>query len=401
MQRMKTVITLLSLLLLLSCGNIPVPKKSANSAPQRSAKPAEDSVAVVPMNKATVATTTVAKPEAKPKTKPESPPVDSVSISVEEHVDKGIDLLQNGEVAQAKSELYAALRRDPGNVTAVNLVHQINTSAEVYFAGENYFLYETHDGDTFSSVAGKFLNDPLKFYILAKFNGVSNPAALTEGRKIKIPGEKSKEPAVVTPEPAQSQQPNEKQIQYDLAKNYYDSGKYQIAIDILERFSNDNSKGTPFRDLLVLSYTKYADVLAKKADLLEAQTVLEKALSMQPRNAQLQKQMEALGVRQEADNQYQRGVEALQAGDKDKAYEYFRKALELQPDHALARKQIFHIKSQIVDAYYKKAMQYYSKQQLLEAVKYWDRVLELDPNHEMAKLYRARALELQQRLNNL
>ena len=362
-----------SLLFLLSCGTIPVPKTSSGNKPAK---------AGIDSRPAKVTTASAPAPEIKPAVAPEVKPLPSRqdTISVNDHVKKGILLLQNGEVAQAKAELFAALRRDPGNIDAVNLVHQINTDASVYFAGEDYFVYEIRAGDTLSSVAGKFLDDPLKFYILAKFNGVGNPATLTTGQKIKVPGEKNKQTETTAPATA-APKATESEIQYELASKYYEAGKYQVSIDILEKFSNAALKNTQYRDLLVLSYTKYAEELAEKADLLEAQTVLEKALSMQPRNSQLQKQLEALAVRREADREYQRGVDALQAGDKNKSYEYFRKALELQPDHLLARKQISTMKSELVDTYYKKAMQLYSKQQLLDAIKYWDKVLDLDPNH--------------------
>ena len=43
----------------------------------------------------------------------------------------------------------------------------------------------------------------------------------------------------------------------------------------------------------------------------------------------------------------------------------------------------------------------YRKQNLDKAIDLWDRVLALDPNHELAKLYRARAVELKVRLEKL
>jgi lipoprotein NlpI len=40
----------------------------------------------------------------------------------------------------------------------------------------------------------------------------------------------------------------------------------------------------------------------------------------------------------------------------------------------------------------------YRRQHLKEAISAWDKVLELDPDHELARLNRARALELQEKL---
>jgi tetratricopeptide (TPR) repeat protein len=151
----------------------------------------------------------------------------------------------------------------------------------------------------------------------------------------------------------------------------------------------------------VLTYTKYAKYLGNKANLLEAQTVLEKALSIQPYNSELQKQLKALENRVEADRQYAAGVEALKESDQEKAIDSFSQALKLKADHTLAKKQIVLLKTKFADSYHKKAMILYRKQQLDEAIKTWSRVLMLDPEHEMAKLYRARAIELKEKIERL
>ncbi len=47
------------------------------------------------------------------------------------------------------------------------------------------------------------------------------------------------------------------------------------------------------------------------------------------------------------------------------------------------------------------AMTEYRKQNLEKSIELWDAVLALDPNHELAKLYRARAVELKEKLEKL
>jgi tetratricopeptide (TPR) repeat protein len=391
---MKKYVIIPLLLFVASCGNIPVPK---NSAVFQTAPPLESE-----MKQPTDITAATSVDEDAPlveESKPSFAP--EKIVSVEELVQSGIVLLRRGQVTEAKTELYAALRKDPGNIEAVNLVHQINTDAEAYFAGEDFFSYEIQQGDTLSIVAKKYLNDPLKFFILAKYNDIHDSSEINVGRVIKVPGT-TKLPEAETKKVQKAEPKEDKNnAQFEVAQKYYETGKYQEAIDILEKSIRQHPQDIESRDLLVLTYTRYAETLTEKAELLEAQTMLEKALSMQPLNSKLQRQLEALEKRRKADQFYQIGMTALRAGDEDKAYGYFQKAIKLQPNHALAHKQIVSIKSDVINSYHKKALQLYSKQQLLEAVEYWDRVLEIDPNHEMAKLYRARALELQERLNNL
>jgi Tfp pilus assembly protein PilF len=391
---MKFIAMTLVLFISVACGHIPVPKNSDSSL----AKPMlqEEPAVMEPAESPVVAV----KQETTQNIEPAPQVPAEKSVSAEENVQNGVTLLLGGKVAEAKDELYAALRKDPGNIDAVNLVHQINTDAVAYFSGENFFRYEIKPGETLPIIAENYLHDPLKFFILAKYNDIQDSSQLGAGRIIKIPGKTSTETDAIKAQQTKATDVN-KNNQYALAERYYNAGNYREAIDVLEKSIKLTPNDIESRDLLVLTYTRYAETLTEKADLLEAQTMLEKALSMQPRNVKLQRQLEELEKRREADQFYQIGITVLQAGNEDKAYSYFQKALKLQPNHTLARKQIVGIKSDVINSYHKKALQFYSKQQLLKAVENWDHVLEIDPSHELARLYRARALELQERLNNL
>lgn len=377
-----------------SCGHIPVPKKSSDSIVRSSLQIEPEAVSTE------APVVSIKKEETDILAEPKAELPQKMMVSAEDHVQNGITLLLRDQVIEAEAELHAALRKNPGSIDAVNLVHQINTDADVYFAGESFFLYEIQQGDTLSIVAQKYLNDPLKFYILAKYNDISNSVELNAGRLIKVPGKKSWETESNNKQPEEAKDVK-KSSQYEIAQKYYELGSYQEAIDILEKSTKQDPHDIESRDLLVLTYTRYAETLTEKADLLEAQTILEKALSMQPKNAKLQRQLDELEKRRQADQFYQIGISALHAGNEDKAFSYFEKTLKLQPNHTLARKQIVSIKSDVINSYHKKALQLFTKQKLLEAVENWDHVLEIDPSHELARLYRARALELQERLNNL
>jgi tetratricopeptide (TPR) repeat protein len=394
-------------LFLASCGTVPVPGKKGRPvlAPKQEPAKVEQKV-TAPVETKPSAEIEEHKPSVKPpvvkpleETKP-LPPVDMLTAG--EHVQNAINFLQVGKEDQARAELTAALAKEPQNSMASNLLEQVNANPQAYFAGMGSFAYTIRSGDSLSSIAKKFLDDPLKFYILAKYNDMDNPSKLRRGETIRVPG---KAPMPTPPstlaKPPHKAEPSDSEIQYSLAKRYYDAGKYQDAIDLLEKSVQERPKDLKARDLLVLSYTRYAEKLAEKANLLEAQTVLEKALSMQPRNKKLRQQLKHLENQREADRLYQSGVEALQAGKEDKAFEDFNKVLDLDPNHALAKKQILSLKSDIIDEYHKQAMQLYRKQKLDAAIAIWDKVLALDPDHELARLYRARAIELKERLKKL
>lgn len=64
--------------------------------------------------------------------------------------------------------------------------------------GAKSFTYTTKPGDTFPSLAQRFLGNRDKFYALARYNGIDNPSELIAGRTLRIPGD---EPRAAPPPP--------------------------------------------------------------------------------------------------------------------------------------------------------------------------------------------------------
>ncbi|MBI3774288.1 MAG: LysM peptidoglycan-binding domain-containing protein [Gammaproteobacteria bacterium] len=313
----------------------------------------------------------------------------SDGLSAREHVQNAVTALQYGQEANAKVDLEAALRLEPESKMAKSLMAQIQADPVQYFGGQESFSYTVQSGDSLSTIARRFLDDPLKFHILAKFSDIADPSHLQPGQTIRVPGKKPPE-ALIAPavEDTRAQQ----------AKRLYDAAKYQDAIELLESGGAESGEG---RDLLVLSYIKFADELAQKANLLEAQNILEKAVTIQPNNDKLKKQLKQVEKQREAARLYKSGMDAVAAGDSAKALDAFTAVLKLDSSHEAAKKQIVSMKSDAVESMHKDAMTEYRKQNLDKAIDLWDRVLALDPSHELAKLYRARAVELKAKLEKL
>ena len=371
------------LVLLSACGTVPMPKKADGT----SMPAATPSTAQPAAGRPGAAKPEDAKPGTHAKPGAEAPKVDT--LTAREHVQNAVTALQYGQEANAKLDLEAALRQDPDSKIAKSLMAQIQADPVQYFGGQESFSYTVQSGDSLSTIARRFLDDPLKFHILAKFSGITDPSHLQPGQTIKVPGKRPPEaPVAPAAEDSRAQQ----------AKRFYDAGKYQDAIELLEGGGAESGEG---RDLLVLSYIKYADELAQKANLLEAQNILEKAVSIQPGNDKLKKQLKQVEKQREAARLYKAGTDAVAAGDSAKALDAFNAVLKLDPTHEGAKKQILNMKSDAVESMHKDAMTEYRKQNLDKAIDLWDRVLALDPNHELAKLYRARAVELKTKLEKL
>jgi tetratricopeptide (TPR) repeat protein len=307
----------------------------------------------------------------------------------QERVQKAIDSLQVGRVAEAKSELAAVLKQDPANKDARSLLAQIQTDPLRYFGGPESFSYTLQQGETLSNVAQRFLDEPLKFYILARFNGVSDPSRLVPGRTIKVPGRRSinAESAGVV-EDARVQK----------ARRFYDAGKYQLAIDTLE--GGETGYGEA-RDLLARSYAKLADELLARQDLDGAQALLTRATVANPTNASLRKQLKYVEQRRAIATSYKAGMDAAAAGDIVRALEAFTAVQKLDPANEEVQKQIAAIKDDAVEGMHREALLEYNRQNLDKAIDLWDRVLALLPTHNNARLYRSRAIDLKSKLQKL
>ncbi len=110
----------------------------------------------------------------------------SPAATAREHVARAIEFLNEGKAAEARAGLSAALAKAPKDATALHLMEQIDADP-VALLGDKSETYVVAAGDTMSGLADRFLDDPLMFYALARYNGLASPKALSVGRTLKIP----------------------------------------------------------------------------------------------------------------------------------------------------------------------------------------------------------------------
>lgn len=377
---------------LTSCGTVPVP---AGKSARTSGKPVAKN------------TTGPQKPPKKPIVIPHVDDDKRVGVtaipakekntapktSIRQHILLAVDALQMGNIKRARQNLLVVRRREPENLVADKLMKQIERPSNSYF-GKAHFKYRVRKGDTLSTISRKYLDDKMLFYGLAKYNGMNDPRRLKPGMTIKVPGKRPRHldkrgihiPAIST--------------EYKLAKKYYDAGKYQPAMDLLEEKVRTRRSEKEV-DLLVLVYSEYAKVLINKADLLNAQNILQKAIKIHPRDKKLRKQLKQTENGLKAENLFEDGLRLLQQDQQLAAFKKFRGVLQYRPNHELARKHVNKIRVTAVDQIHKKAMQAYRQHDLEKAISTWDHLLSIDPDHESAKLYRARSIDLRERVKRL
>jgi tetratricopeptide (TPR) repeat protein len=292
-------------------------------------------------------------------------------------------------------------------------MRQIHESPDSFFEQEEYFEYQLQSDETLITVAEKFLDDPLDFYMLAKLNNLDYPKSIAPGKILRIPGKNTAQenkiktpsivPAEVQPDTGKQPEKSEEDIKIERAKVYFAEHRYREAINLLESYANKQpaSKYAHLKELLAQCYLELANELITKGNLLEAQATLESSVDTLPGNQPLQSRLTLVKNQREAERLYHLGLEQSHSGDESQALETFAKALQFDPKHSQAKKQMIDLRLTVVEEYHKQAMVLYRKQELSRAIEIWDDVLRLDPGYELAKQYRARALELQRKFEQL
>lgn len=113
---------------------------------------------------------------------------------------EAVDQLQSGDESTARATLERALALDANNDLARKLLDQIRADAQKEL-GAVFFRYTVQRDDTLSRLAQQYLGDRFRFYLLAKYNDITNPSRLAAGQVIKLPG-RGPLPTVAAPTPA-------------------------------------------------------------------------------------------------------------------------------------------------------------------------------------------------------
>ena len=111
-----------------------------------------------------------------------------------------IAALNRGDAAGARRMLNAALRRQPNDGIARQLLEQIDRDPRALLGSESY-SYTLREGETLSTVAQRALGNPMMFYALARYNNIAVPSSVQPGQTILVPGRRPAPPPPPRPEP--------------------------------------------------------------------------------------------------------------------------------------------------------------------------------------------------------
>ena len=222
----------------------------AGCATPDATKPAEPRPSTAPGASGTSpATATPATPAA-----PEVPAAEARPMAARLAL-QAVDQLQGGDDIGARATLDQALKLDPNNDLAKNLMNQINADAQREL-GSTFFRYTVQPGESLSRLAQQYMGDRFRFWILAKYNDIANPSRLAAGQVVKIPG---RQPAVPPPVVATPEAPPAKAAEPEAPKT-----DTQLA-DAMKRGAEQERSNN-----LEAAYATYVDVVARYPSNAEA-----------------------------------------------------------------------------------------------------------------------------------
>lgn len=276
------------------------------------------------------------------------PATPAVKAQAQKLAQGAAEQLEEGRVEEARTVLNEAIGMDPGNKLAASLLKQL-TADPAATLGHESFSYAVRPGDTLSKIAGRFMGDIYQFYILGRYNNIEVPKQLQAGQTIRVPGR------APPPEPAPPV---------------------------------DKRPAEPRG-----SDAKKAKVTERKPAASRTEAASPTPLTTKPAAVASPEQPISAGERS-----YQKGLQALRDGDKERAYAAFVAAANADPDHPDARTRANQLREQLIQARYRNCVSAFSQQDMDAAISWCDRALELDPRNQPAKLKRQQAIELQERL---
>lgn len=134
-------------------------------------------------------------------TVPPTPAVAPEELGPRARLARALERLGAGQAAAARNDLNAILALRPDDRVALDLIKQIDADPRLLLGQESY-AYQIRAGETLSSIAGRLLGDPYRFWALARYNNIAVPASAEVGQMIQVPGRAPPPAAPVVAPPA-------------------------------------------------------------------------------------------------------------------------------------------------------------------------------------------------------
>ncbi|HKT76641.1 MAG TPA: LysM domain-containing protein, partial [Sphingobium sp.] len=106
------------------------------------------------------------------------------AIGNAQRIDDVVSRLEAGDRQSAEKALKQMVKADPADRASAALLESM-TADPTALLGAKSFAYRVQPGDRLVDLSRRYLGDRLKFYALARYNGIAVPASLKAGQTIR------------------------------------------------------------------------------------------------------------------------------------------------------------------------------------------------------------------------
>ena len=302
------------------------------------------------------------------------------TLHISKTINQAIADLGRGDTIAASKKLNAVLLKDPDNVNAMDFLAQIDMDPEVYF-GEQYFEYTVRRGDSMTRIADRFIKDHLKFYILTRYSGMDNPAALAIGQKIRIPLQYK--PVTVATRTLPSKTQSQEIIK---AQRYLEEQNYLDAIKLLEPIRERRTEKA-LEAYLELAYAGEAQRLEQEGELKRANLLYAKAAKFAGTPDRYDERIALLSDQIKARDLQRLASLYMKSGQLALALKHINESLALVPRSEAGKLLYIQIKNKRVNQLHYDAMEQFNDEKFAQAAQLWNQLLALEPTHLLSKTY--------------
>ena len=315
---------------------------------------------------------------------------------------------------------------------------------------KRYVLHVVKPGESLSKIAGIYYGDFKKYDLIAEFNGLASPTAISVGQELKVP--ETPDAPLIAGKPIEVSLPQgvaAEDANGDMIANYRNLGKelyankdYDGAITEFSKVLNTAPEDAEAKAYMAKAYYDKGALAYRKGDFSQAAKAYENvlkydkqcrdcrqmieesrkkstkadkrgsalALYRTQKYAQAIVKLEELAKANPKDSEirsylakshYQHGLELYGQQKYMRARDAFKATLKYDPECEKCEQNIAKSESMFKDLHYRQGLADFQKENLKEAIAQWEMVYKLDPNYRDVQRNLEKARTLLKRLESI
>jgi tetratricopeptide (TPR) repeat protein len=295
------------------------------------------------------------------------------------HYLAGLRLRKEGKYGEARQQFLTALRLRPEYPEVIKIL-----TTRKRMSTKKYVVHRIKSGESLSELAMLYYGDYRKFSIIAAYNNLTDATRVRVGQEIRIPEIEGR----VFPEETPQARIEEEQLG---SQEFWDW--VGLVDQDLDFTTGEEEKQREEESDQVAFYLEHGLELFNQRRYQEAILEFNKVLGVYPN--------ETIALEYSYKACYRIGMALFEKQDYLGAREQFNASLRYKRNCHLCRAYIKKSEDLYKEHHYKKGIQYYGQEQLVEAITEWELVKRLDPDYKRVDYYIHKAKTILNKLEEL